>query len=63
MLPILALVLTLLAVPALAAPTGPQQSATSGFAVTFVVLLVGATVFALVWRAVSKKRERADRSR
>ena len=61
MLPLIAVVLTLLAVPALAAPSGPQESATGGFAITFVVLLVGATVFALVWRAISKKRERAGR--
>ena len=62
MLPVVAVVLTLLAVPALAAPAGPQQSATSGFAITFVVLVVGATVFALVWRAASRKRERVGRS-
>ena len=52
-------VLSLLTGPAAAAgPDGPQESAVGGFVITFVVLLVGATVFALVWRAVSRKRER-----
>lgn len=50
--------LALLAVPASATPDGTGESATGGFTITFVVLLVGATVFALVWRAVSRKRER-----
>ena len=53
--------LALLAAPASATysatPDGPQESAPGGFAITFVVLLVSATVFALVWRARSKKRE------
>ena len=51
--------LLLLAAPALAADNG--QPAETGFPVVLVVLAVVAVVFALVWRAVSRRRHDARR--
>ena len=49
------LVLLLTAAPAYAQEDGPTDP-DIGFPVIMVILIVVATVFALVWRAVSKKR-------
>lgn len=48
----------------LAAPASAQDGgnpADTGFPIALVVLAVVAVVFALVWRAVSKKRQDSDR--
>ena len=62
--PLLALVpaaglLLLLASPATAQDIG--NPADVGFPIVLLVLAVVAVVFALVWRAVSKKRQDSDR--
>ncbi len=56
-MPALCLALLLLsASPALAQDQTPGGDAGFGFPVVIVTLIVVATVFALVWRAVSKKK-------
>lgn len=49
---------------ALASPASAQSAdnpADTGFPIALLVLAVVAVVFALVWRAVSKKRQDSDR--
>lgn len=48
-------VLLLLAAPAAAQDNG--QPAETGFPIALVVLAVVATAFALIWRAVSKRKQ------
>jgi membrane protein implicated in regulation of membrane protease activity len=52
--------LLLLLAPAASAQDGGNPADT-GFPVALLVLAVVAVVFALVWRAVSKKRQDSDR--
>lgn len=58
-LPLTPALLLLLAGPAAAQQA--DQPADVGFPIVLVVLAVVAVVFALVWRAVSKKRQDSDR--
>ena len=58
-LSLLAVTVVLLAAPASAQDHG--QGAETGFPVALVVLAVVATVFALVWRAVSKRKQQQRR--
>lgn len=55
------LTLVLLASPASAQDTTPGGSAALGFPIALGVLLVVAVVVALVWRKVSRRKERQDR--
>ena len=56
--PLVVLVLVLVAAPASASgPSGVDDSAATGFPIALAVLAVVATILALVWRAVSKKKQ------
>jgi membrane protein implicated in regulation of membrane protease activity len=50
----------LLAGPAAATGGGDAQPADIGFPIVLLVLAVVAVVFALVWRAVSRRRQGSD---